>query len=202
MYVINNICTHFFAGHSAVFSSLTNAMIVFGGSSSEYLNDMCILMLDTRTWEPCYNWSASSIHPSPRVYHTSFLNDRGEMFVMFGYNGSFLDDTYKYTISQTNCQAESNCSATITQTAATSLATSVPSSSPESTVTPSSSSSLDESSSDSMETQTATAVTTSESSHTSEATSSEETASLSSSSSSSSGCSCTPLLHPHQILLH
>lgn len=85
-------------GHRIVYISKTNKFIMFGGyNGSSYLNDLWQFDPQTESWSQL---SPAGGPPPPRAYHCMAYNSyHNEVWVYAGFNGSSLNDVWKYKIS-------------------------------------------------------------------------------------------------------
>ena len=80
------------AGHSAVWDASTGRMIVFGGYSGSYQNDIWVLSESGGTW----NWTSPAVSgtaPAPRYDHSAVWDSENSRMIVFGGDSeSYLND--------------------------------------------------------------------------------------------------------------
>lgn len=85
-------------GHKIVYISKTKKFIMFGGyNGSSYLNDLWEFNPATNSWTQL---TPSGGPPPARAYHCmAYNNYHNEVWVYGGFNGSSLNDVWKYKVS-------------------------------------------------------------------------------------------------------
>jgi N-acetylneuraminic acid mutarotase len=86
-------------GHTAIYVSTLNSMLIFGGYNGNDLNDLWSYNISSNNWTQL---TPSNSPPSPRDGHTAiYVSTLNSMFIFGGYptNAILLNDLWSYDIS-------------------------------------------------------------------------------------------------------
>lgn len=88
---------------SAVYDSVTNSMIIFGGrNTSGNLAEVWSFNLTTKTWT---NITPSDTSPPPRFAHTAVIDPTSrKMYIWSGQGGGFFNDSWAFDLSSQRWQ--------------------------------------------------------------------------------------------------
>ncbi|MFX1285515.1 MAG: kelch repeat-containing protein [Promethearchaeota archaeon] len=82
-------------GHSMVYDSNSNKVILFGGYDGSFLNDIWVYDLGTNTWT-----QKSPVNsPSPRYLHSMVYDLNTDQVILFGGWNGYLADTWVYNLT-------------------------------------------------------------------------------------------------------
>lgn len=81
--------------HAAIFDSVRNQLVVFGGRGSGTLGDTWALDIGTRTWREI----TSTLKPAPRFGHGAVYDaDNRRMLVVMGEGSAFFNDVWSFNL--------------------------------------------------------------------------------------------------------